>query len=493
MTHSTCKLTTSQRVKIEYGDFQTPLELAERICQTLIDLDIAPEIVIEPSCGVGNFIEAASCHIRSARKILGVDINPLYVRASQQKFSHDPRIEIHQGDFFNVDWQSLVDRQEGRILVLGNFPWVTNSQQGSIGGDNLPRKCNFQNHSGLDSITGKSNFDVSEWMLIQVVQWLQGRDSSLAMLCKSIVARKLLGYLHDHSLNLAYCAIYYINAKTYFSAAVDACLLVCKFDATTKHYICNVFKGLSASDYHQIGYQHNVLIRDPISFVPPNNCHDKISSPKWRSGIKHDCSKVMEFRRIGDTLVNGFGNAVDLEETYLFPLLKGSDIANDRTQTTNRYVLVTQRFIGESTNAIRELAPNTWQYLESHAHYLDNRKSKIYRNHSRFSIFGVGAYTFSPWKIAICGLYKTLTFRLIGTIDNKSTMVDDTVYFLSFDDEETASKTLQLLNMSSTIDFYSSLIFWDEKRPIKSSILNRLDLTALAAPSEPIDPRVNQS
>ena len=33
-----------------------------------------------------------------------------------------------------------------------------------------------------------------------------------------------------------------------------------------------------------------------------------------------------------------------------------------------------------------------------------------------------------------------------------------------------------LLNSEAIFNFYSSLIFWDEKRPIKASILNKLDI-----------------
>ena len=188
----------------------------------------------------------------------------------------------------------------------------------------------------------------------------------------------------------------------------------------------------------------------------------------------------MEFRKIDKAFVNGRGEVVELEETYLFPLLKGSDVAQSRIETTDKYVLVTQRFIGEPTECIRDLAPRTWKYLESHASCLDNRKSKIYQNNPKFSIFGVGEYTFTSWKIAICGLYKKLEFRLIGTLVNKPAVFDDTVYFLSFEDERAARKTFMLLTSTGAISFYSSLIFWDEKRPIKASILNSLNLIALA-------------
>ncbi len=181
-----------------------------------------------------------------------------------------------------------------------------------------------------------------------------------------------------------------------------------------------------------------------------------------------------------DMFVNGLGEVVDIEDTCLFSLVKGSDVAQNRTDNIKRYVLVTQRYIGESTEYIQNIAPKTWSYLTNHSQYLDRRKSKIYKKSSLFSIFGVGAYTFAPWKIAICGLYKKLDFRLVGETNGKPTVFDDTVYFLSFEDEQVAHQTFTLLTSPTAIDFYCSLIFWDEKRPIKSSILNSLNLTALA-------------
>lgn len=472
---------TTDVAKVEYGDFQTPLKLAEQVCKKLVELGVEPDVIVEPTCGVGNFVEAAAHSFQAVDKIIGVEINPDYLQEfKKRQIAQEQRIEIRQGDFFKFNWSSLIDDSQKKVLVLGNFPWVTNSKQGAIGGINLPKKSNFQNHSGLNALTGKSNFDISEWMLIQAIEWLQYRESYLAMLCKTAVSRKILRHLHSNKLNLSYCATYQIDAKKHFNASVDACLLFCKFQPSYQNYYCNVFNTLESSKFERIGYQDNVLIKDIDSFRKLSQLYDRNNETKWRSGIKHDCANVMEFRRVGDLFVNGFNESVDLEETYLFPLLKGSDVAQNRLNAPDRYALVTQRWVGEPTEPIRNLAPKTWSYLEAHANYLDGRKSRIYQKNPRFSIFGVGSYTFTPWKIAISGLYKQLDFRLVNMADEKPIVFDDTIYFLSFDDKDSAYKVFELLTSSSVISFYSSLIFWDEKRPIKSSTLNALSLTALA-------------
>jgi hypothetical protein len=61
---------------------------------------------------------------------------------------------------------------------------------------------------------------------------------------------------------------------------------------------------------------------------------------------------------------------------------------------------------------------------------------------------------------------------LIGPIEGKPVMFDDTVYFISFDLEEDAVVALSQLNNVDVRRLLSSMIFWDEKRPIKTTILN---------------------
>jgi hypothetical protein len=294
------------------------------------------------------------------------------------------------------------------------------------------------------------------------------------MLCKTTVARKLLNHLYSQQLQLAEAAIYAIDAEKYFGAVVEACLLFCKFDGASRRHDYEVFASLESKTGERAGHRDGVMVRDLATFKAFRHLLGE-SERKWRSGVKHDCAEVMEFRKTAKGLMNGLGEAAAIEPDYLFPLLKGSDLANGQVESTTRYVLMTQQFVGEATEGIRKKAPKTWAYLEAHAKPLDSRKSRIYRNQPRFAIFGVGPYTFAPWKIAICGLYKTLQFRLVGEIEGKPVLFDDTVYFLSFADEPQARKIHQCLLSPPVRKFLSSMIFWDEKRPIKAGILNRLD------------------
>lgn len=468
--------------RIEFGDFQTPAPLAAQVCAYLQTAGLRPDVIIEPTCGVGAFVVAAAQVFTEAREVLGFEINESYLRMLREKVKNERnllRVQLQHADFYATDWQSLIRSTPGHILILGNFPWVTNATQGAIGGTNLPEKSNFLGFNGFDAISGKANFDISEWMLLHILNALSPRGGDVAMLVKTSVARKVLAHAERQRLPVCNSFLVEIDAKKHFSASVDACLLVVRLDAgCPPSYDYTVFRGIEDFHGRKVGHRLGLTISDLDAFESHSHLVGK-SPQKWRSGIKHDASAVMEFTRCANGYENGLGEISQLEDTYLFPLLKGSDIGSNKGWR-GKFVLVTQRAVGANTRPIKELAPKTWAYLEAHAEQLDSRASTIYAKNPRFSIFGVGDYAFKPWRIAICSLYKTLRFRLVAPIEGRPVMFDDTVYYLSFAAEQEARHTLSMLETEEIMGLLKSLIFWDEKRPIKTSILNMLDWSKLS-------------
>jgi len=465
--------------RAEFGDWQTPSDLAQASCAKLIELGIKPDVVIEPTCGLGTYVLAANEAFPNAKAICGYEVNPEYLNKLKDRLADTPNtdhVQVYEADFFTHDWAASLESVEGSLLVIGNFPWVTSSQQGTIGGTNLPTKSNFQGHAGFDAMTGKANFDISEWMLLKVLTWFRRRPGAIGMLVKTAVARKILSQAQQQGATVMDAFMFNIDSKKNFNASVDACLLVMRFDpsATNAGHEYTVFKDLSAAHGTRVGHRDGKTIGDLDAFDATFHLVGK-SPQKWRSGVKHDASAVMEFTRTatGD-LLNGLSETFTIEGDFMFPLLKGSDVGSNK-QWREKFTLVTQRFVGESTDQIKTIAPLTWKYLEDHGTQLDARGSSIYAKTPRFSIFGVGDYAFKPWKIAICALYKKLEFRLIGPIEGKPVMFDDTVYFISFDSKEEADVALAQLNSAEVRRLLSSMIFWDEKRPIKTTILNAVD------------------
>ncbi|HSZ56547.1 MAG TPA: hypothetical protein VK797_12845 [Tepidisphaeraceae bacterium] len=464
--------------KKEFGDFQTPEGLARRSVALVAEIFGTPDLVVEPTAGLGAFLKASAIQWGRKAEYEGYELNTQYVDAARRNLTRFD-VRILQRDFFTEDWKRNLSRPgKKRVLVVGNPPWVTNSELGQLGSDNLPTKTNFQGLRGFDARTGKSNFDISEWMLVQLIEALPD-DGAIAMLCKTMTARKVLRHFWKTQGGLRDSSLFHIDAKTEFDVAVDACLFFASGKRTSDR-LATVYTGLDkASAATPFGLVDGTLVADLDAYRAHKSLGAGSSTHIWRSGVKHDAGSVMEFTRDGRKLVNGLGELVEIEGDYIFPLLKSSDLGNGRT-AIRKAVLVTQRHTGDDTSEIRRSAPKTWAYLTRHAGILDDRKSSIYENRPKFSIFGIGPYSFAPWKVAISGLYKDISFVVVPPCDDRPVMVDDTCYFTPCRSQEEAELLFEMLASPAARDFLNSLIFRDSKRPITADLLRRLSLVELA-------------
>ena len=58
----------------------------------------------------------------------------------------------------------------------------------------------------------------------------------------------------------------------------------------------------------------------------------------------------------------------------------------------------------------------------------------------------------------------------------KTMMLDDTCYFLSFDDYDSAYITMLILNNKLVKKFLKNIAFLDSKRPFSKKVLKRIDI-----------------
>lgn len=464
-----------------FGDFQTPLGLARNVAALVEREESDIRTVVEPTCGIGSFLCATAEHFGKSREYYGFDINLEYVGTARSALHKGHSISgcVEREDFYQVDWRKFFLRRHAPILVIGNPPWITNSAMGVIGGRNLPEKTNFQRHGGFAAKTGKANFDISEWMLIRLLESLQGIPATIAMLCKTATARKVLRHAWLNGLDAGPSSLHLIDATAEFGVSVDACLFYTHTGKDRTESTATVYPDLSFDRSLQtFGLFGGELVSDIDGYCALRDL-DGLEYRKWRSGVKHDAAKIMEFRRDGSAFVNGLGERYELEPDYLYPLLKSSDLANRRLHP-ERYVLLTQRRVTDDTDGLQKIAPKTWQYLLDHGEQLDKRGSSIYAKRARFSIFGIGDYTFAPSKVAISGLYKNLRFQPLGISGGKPIVVDDTCYFIPCESKAEAQFFSDLLNSDTAQRFISSLVFTDAKRPVTIDVLRRIDLKKLA-------------
>ena len=475
------------RDKSEYGDFQTPLELARTICRWLSQNGVAPEVLIEPTLGQGHFILAALDTFPSLRFVYGVEIYEPYVNEakrsiehllSRQKRNHRPSINLYQEDVFQFSFDAISQKhRDQKILVLGNPPWVTNASLSLKESTNVPEKSNFKAVTGIDAITGKGNFDIGESVTLAMLEAFSQSNGTLAFLVKNTVVRNIVHSQQTMRFGISQLQQIAIDAKKEFNASVDASLFCAQLNETPATS-CSAFEFFDKNVVYSFGWVAGQFVADVEKYEHSRDL-DGISPIVWRQGIKHDCSGVMELTKSGMEYENSLNESVLMEDDLVYPLLKSSDLKTTVISSTRKHVIVPQKFVGQNTNYINRDFPKTFSYLQGHQDAFERRKSSIYKGKPPFSVFGIGDYSFQSYKITISGLYKQTCFSLVLPVNGKPVMLDDTCYFLGMDSLSEAVCVLCLLNHPRLQELFRSLIFWEGKRIITKDILMRLDYSRL--------------
>ncbi|MDL2213341.1 hypothetical protein LJC29_05175 [Bacteroides sp. OttesenSCG-928-N06] len=399
--------------KAEYGDFQTNVDLANKVVEYLNTKNTSPDIIIEPTCG------------------------------------------------------------------KGNPPWVTNSKLGSLSSNNLPRKVNFKKHNGIDAITGKGNFDIAEYISNLLINTFKESNGEIALLIKNSVIKNIISEQLRNNYNIANIEKLCIDSKKEFNVSVEASLFYCKLNSTPEYDCKEMNFYQSFKVIKRFGWYEQKFISNIDSYKNIKNI-DGESPFIWRQGIKHDCTAVMELTISNGLFTNKMNETVELENDLVYGFLKSSDLKSKVVSQTRKYTIITQRNVGQETSFIKDKFPKTYTYLIEHKDFFNSRKSSIYKGKPLFSIFGIGDYSFCPYKIAISGLYKTFHFTLVTPQNNKPIMLDDTCYFIGFDNLEFAVYTLILLNSVQTINLLQAITFPDAKRTFTKEILMRINLLEIA-------------
>lgn len=475
--------------RAEYGDFQTNANLANKITSNLSSKGISPEIIIEPTCGKGNLIIASLHNFKQIKHIFGIEIYKPYVWETKFNIinffldnpnNNKPEILISHSSVFDFNFQHLANQYSiNKILIIGNPPWVTNSKLGSLNSKNLPKKSNFKNHSGLDAITGKGNFDIAEFITLTMIDAFQKMNGHLVLLVKNSVIKNIVFDQNKNQYQISSFEKHSIDSKKEFNVSVEASVFFCQLN-TRPSFDCLEYNFYdNKNSYLKFGWLNNKFVSNLDTYFN-NKEVDGECSFVWRQGLKHDCSSIMELDKVNGHYVNALKEVVNLEDDLVYGILKSSDLKNTVINQTRKFTIVTQKKVGQDTNFIKTEYPNTYQYLTEHQKSFDARKSSIYNNKPMFSIFGIGDYSFKPYKVAISGLYKTFHFTLILPQNNKPVMLDDTCYLIGFDKIEFAAYSLILLNSNITTQFLQSITFTDAKRTFTKDVLMRINILELA-------------
>ncbi len=468
----------NKNIRKEYGDYQTPSTFTDEIC-TYINryFDVNPNVILEPTFGVGNFINSAINSFNKIEKIFGIEINTQYFEIAYKNYLNNilnKEKYFYNENIFNFDFNKIKVKlnKNDKLLIIGNPPWVTNTKLSKLNSSNSPIKCNLKKSNGLDAITGKGNFDIAEYIIIMLLTQFQDYNTTIAMLCKSSIAQNIIKDYKKLNLRIKNMNIVEFNAKKIFNIACDAVLLYINTGEPLVQ-TCDIYSLANHKKLRTIGWYNKKFVSNIENYQKYIQFDGKCPFI-WRQGLKHDCSKIFELTFENNKFFNGNNRYVDIEHNYIYPLFKSSDLKKIIITKNRKSVIVTQKKVNQSTETIKTDAPKLWKYLYINSEIINNRKSIIYKNSPQFSMFGIGDYSFSKYKVAISGFYKEPIFSLINT--ENIAMLDDTCYFLSFDNLIYAQICTILLNSNPVKLFLKSLAFPNAKRPYTKDILMRIDL-----------------
>lgn len=391
--------------------------------------------MLEPACGAGTFLIAAREQFGAKCELAGIEVQrERYGAQLEALAAGDAALQVCYADAYRFDFGALSWRGTGPLAVIGNPPWIAADALGRLAAIQPPR-TNPKRLRGLDARTGAANFNVAEFLALKLLREAMPAGSRLALILKTRVARDLVEGARRMGIALDVLALEPLDARRWFGAAVDAAVL-----------------------YARVGFVG----------APPADEVPAAGPVTWRAGIKHDAADVFELVAGAAGWRNGFGELVDIDDAYRYPFRKARDLHAD--EPVERALIVTQTRLGESTAT---LPPSVSAYLERHAARIADRKSSIYTRAPRFAIFGVGPYTFAPWKVAVAGLYAQPRFRVVGPVAGKPTVLGDTAYFVSFEDRVRAEAFAGLMNGAPMQRAIAARVRGG-KRPVTKGLLDAL-------------------
>ena len=199
-------------------------------------------------------------------------------------------------------------------------------------------------------------------------------------------------------------------------------------------------------------------------------------SYRIRHGLKDDAKAVFS---VDDALL------AEIEPTHVYPYLRSKHVVKWGLFGHDRF-LVPQRQAGEDNEATLERqTPRTYDYLRRHRERLDARGSSWFDSGPFYSLFGLGPYTWAPYKVVWCRLGFKPHFVVVSTVDDdelgrKTVVPGDHCMFVGCDDEDEAHYLCALLNAAPYQRTLRDLA-GDGKASLSKSVVSSLALPAWEA------------
>ncbi len=490
----------SPDVRRPLGEYYTPWGLAELGVAALEITDFETETILDPGCGSGVFLAASIDAKRDAlaetldadalleaitKTVLGIDLNPVAVKSAKLRYllalaplladSDLDRLEL---PVFLTDALGLTRddplRFGGNDLdltvdhLVGNPPWVTwgelSESVRDAWRDADANQLDLLAHEGVERRLGHANDDISvPFVHVCVHRYLaKGGDASLVLkrgLTKGPAGRSFrrrrvgdrtlaIEHVHDFNDLSPFGNGVNVRAAIYRIRADDESSFPIPVDSWTREGKRVRFSSAetmrSSATYERTGLVP-VVEDDPASSWVRVDAERRAlgeCAHDIRHGVKDDAKAVYSVDR----------DQLDaLEPDQVFPYLRSRHVVKYGLFGHDLH-LIPMRTANEDNEAdLQTRCPKTYEYLCANRDTLESRSSTWLESGPFYTLFGLGEYTWSAYKVVWCRLGFKPHFAVVSTVDDedlgeKPVVPGDHCMFISTDNRYEAHFLCALLN-----------------------------------------------
>lgn len=186
-----------------------------------------------------------------------------------------------------------------------------------------------------------------------------------------------------------------------------------------------------------------------------------------RHGVVNDLNSVFmlkinskkESGLLSITNLSDFGKkkvkkiTTEIEPNLIYSLIKPDNIKKWKVDGYYYILLPCKKDSENNESDLRVNYPNTYSYLNRFKKELLSRKSKWFKGEDKpfYSLFGIGEYTFKPFKVVWCCMSYKPNFSVVSKVTDKFIGIkplipDNTIGNISFDSEKEAHFVCAVLN-----------------------------------------------
>jgi adenine-specific DNA-methyltransferase len=485
--------------RLALGEYYTPQGIAE-----LAVAELGPgadDRVLDPGCGAGVFLtacldrvhqrgddtdrEPAAVLDRCTSAVVGFDLNPVAVKAAKLVYlcrlfedlstsdrdriavpvfltdslalAGDPEIAF-RGEPLDLDFDSLV----------GNPPWIPWQRVPEPVKDGLQERyveeLGLQPHRGMDALLGHSNDDLAvPFVWVCIHRYLRsGGDAAFVLKRDSMrgpagaVLRRLA--VGDRSLALA--RVHDFGAVDPFpEVGANAAVYTFRADADHSFPIPTTVWTAAAGTRPQYGslaaMRESLTTREtelrPLDPGDPTSAWVSADAERGalgecrhdiRHGLKDDANDVFGLDR---------ATLDDVESALVYPYIRSRHVRKYGLTGHDLRLVPMDAAGSDNETWLRETHPRTYEYLRGHRDELEGRSSSWLDDGAFYSVFGLGEYTWAPYKVVWCRLGFKPHFTVASTrsdpdLGEKLVIPGDHYMFIATDEAETAHALCALLN-----------------------------------------------